>query len=482
MQRLRHIYHRGTHAHPHLHRYIDLGESSDQENNGIDCNLPARSESFNIERLSDSSRAAIDRILEYTAVHGQAAPQSHDAWSTDSVTGPNHTDKATVLSLARMAANAYVPRPSDPGWQDVKGKFNHSEGIGWEMDGLRGHIYLDDRDSTVIIALKGTDMTIFDTNSTGDSDKENDNLFASCCCGEGTHNRWKQVCSCMTSAYTCNSTCVVQALHRKDRYYTAARDLYHNVTNRYAGHNVWLTGHSLGGAVSSLLGLTYRVPTITFEGYPDALAASRLGLPVPPGYKAGQRQPHLDLPIYHYGHTADPVFMGTCNTAFSTCSIAGYAMESSCHTGKRCQYDTVKDLGWHVNVRTHSILTVISDVLERYDETPACESDLDCVDCSNWKLFESNSSVPISSTSTSTTTSSTRTRTETCRTPGWWGCRDELITSSHTSSTTSSSFTSTCHTPGWFGCKDRTKSTGLSPSITVTKPVIASTTDLITGR
>lgn len=133
----------------------------------------------------------------------------------------------------------------------------------------------------------------------------------------------------MTSQYTCNNTCLVKSLREKSHYYWAVRDLYHNVTERYPDSDVWVSGHSLGGVVSSLLGLTYGLPTITFEAFPDALAASRLGLPTPPGYHIGAHQSRPKTGIHHVGHTADPIFMGTCNGALSFCSIAGYAFEGS---------------------------------------------------------------------------------------------------------------------------------------------------------
>ena len=432
---------------------------------------------MDMQRLADRSSSAIDAILENFRLDGNAPVVPATAWDTDTISAPDIEDKATVLSLARMAANAYAIDPSAPEWQDVGGPSNYSDSFGWEMDGLRGHVFADQSNSTVILAIKGTSMAIFDGTETEPSDKVNDNLFASCCCGEGQY-RWKRVCGCMADTYTCNSTCVAASLREKDHYYNAARDLYHNVTHRYPDANVWLVGHSLGGVVSSLLGSTYGLPVVTFEAYPDALAASRLGLPVPPGYKIGSKAPSASSGIYHFGHTADPVFMGTCNTWSSTCSIAGYAMEGLCHTGKICQYDTVADLDWRSSVRAHSITSVIKDVLEKYETLPTCEEDVDCVDCFKWQYFESNSSTPTASTSTLAPTTGTssysRTRTETCKTPGWWGCRDQTTTSSQpaitsassqsTITSTSSSSTTSCKTPGWFGCNDPTTTSSTTPS------------------
>lgn len=42
-----------------------------------------------------------------------------------------------------------------------------------------------------------------------------------------------------------------------------------------------LTGHSLGGSVSSLIGLTFGAPVVTFEAPAEKLAATRLHLPSP---------------------------------------------------------------------------------------------------------------------------------------------------------------------------------------------------------
>ena len=292
---------------------------------------------------------------------------------------------------------------------------------------------------------------VLDGSETTTNDKENDNLFFSCCCGEGGQYLWRKVCSCKTSTYTCNSTCVLEALKEKNRYYHSSIDLYRNVTELYPNADIWLSGHSLGGSVASLLGLTYGLPVVTFEAPGEALAASRLGLPTPPGYHVGRHQARRFTGGYHFGHTADPIFMGLCNSASSWCTLGGYALETICHTGQECVYDTVEDLGWRVALGTHSIESVIKDVIEKYDEPPRCEANADCTDCFNWKYYESNgteTTTTILTTTTTTSISSTEkhgTRTQTCKTPGWWGCLDESTTSTATTTSESTS-TSTCKT------------------------------------
>lgn len=89
--------------------------------------------------------------------------------------------------------------------------------------------------------------------------------------------------------------------------------------------------------------------------------------------------------------------MGTCNGVFSSCAIGGYAMESKCHLGQTILYDTVSNLSWGVDVRTHTIATVIEKLLsgpwppalEDGREVPKAASESDCVvsGCSVTKLI-----------------------------------------------------------------------------------------------
>ncbi|KAK7727127.1 putative lipase atg15 [Botryosphaeria dothidea] len=450
---LKHIFHHGTHKYPGLHRRLDVHPdtplwvaSDDNPQQRVPApRLRARSQALNIERLADRSPETINHILDYKRFTGKEISLPADAWTIDEIAGPNVTDKESVLTFARMAANAYVTDPTQPDWSDVKGGFNYTEDFGWETDGLRGHIFADTKNSTVVIGIKGTSPAVFDGSETTTNDKVNDNLFFGCCCGQGGSYMWRQVCDCMTATYTCNSTCLVQNLHEKNRYYYAVQDLYHNVTALYPESDVWISGHSLGGATGSLLGLTYGLPVITFEAPGEAMPASRLGLPTPPDYHLGRHQDRVDSGVYHFGHTADPMYMGLCNTATSVCTIGGYAMQSVCHSGSVCTYDTVGDLGWRVGAGTHRIQQVIHDVIERYDDVPPCTPDISCTDCFNWKFFESNGSDTTTSSMSSTATS-TLTRTQTCKTPGWWGCLDESTTSGPVTTSTTIITSTTCDT------------------------------------
>ncbi|KAI0603185.1 Alpha/Beta hydrolase protein [Biscogniauxia sp. FL1348] len=481
---LRHIFHHGTHRHPGLHRKKDILHPqaevwlAEEDGHAAEQLMPlkAKSRPRKIERLVDRRPSTVDPLVAEARQRGYVLASSASAWTIDDVSGPDVTDKQTVLTMALIASDAYVESPAAPDWDEVGVPFNRSADFGWETDGLRGHVWGDETNSTIVIGLKGTSPAVFDGEGTTTNDKINDNLFFSCCCAQQGQWSWHQVCDCATGTYSCNNTCVRQALQDENRYYQAARELYANVTELYPNSNVWISGHSLGGAVSSFLGLTYGLPVVTFEAVPEALAAGRLGLPVPPHADPDHPQTREYSGAYHFGHTADPIYIGTCNGATASCSFAGYAMESACHTGHECTYDTVADHGWRVGIGTHKIRSVINDVIKKYDDVPECKFTPECRDCANWKMYESNST-DGTTTSSSSTTSKTRTRTETCKTPGWWGCLDETTTTGPVT-TTSSSSTSTCETPGWFGCNDKTTTTTTTSSqdVTTTTSTTSTTT------
>ncbi|RYC59874.1 hypothetical protein CHU98_g6332 [Xylaria longipes] len=480
---LRHILHHGTYRHPGLHRRRDVRHpeaqvwlaAEDAHPPELITTLKAKSRAQKIERLVDRRPNIVDPLVAAAREQGYVLASSPSAWTIDDVPAPDVTDKETVLSMALIVADAYVETPDLPDWDEVGEPFNRTEDFGWESDGLRGHIWGDETNSTIVIGLKGTSPAVFDGEGTTTNDKINDNLFFSCCCAQQGQWTYKQVCDCATGTYACNNTCVRKALREENRYYQAARELYSNVTELYPSSNIWVAGHSLGGAVSSFIGLTYGVPVVTFEAVPEALPASRLGLPIPPHGDPNFPQTRQYTGAYHFGHTADPIFIGTCNGATASCSYGGYALETACHAGYECTYDTVADKGWRVGIGTHKIRSVINDVIKKYDTVPECQYTPECRDCAYWKMYESNSTDGTTTTTSDPTTTKTRTRTATCETPGWWGCNDQTTTTNTITSTTSeTTSTSTCKTPGWFGCKDKT--TTIETTSSQTTPTITSTT------
>lgn len=448
---LRSVYHHGAKEYPELHRRLHISRGKIKNAALKDSGGESEVGPFSISTAPIGiHRLQKRRVQDIEAFNQWPIDLPASAWATDDVPAPNVTDKSTVVNFAVMAANTYQRTPDDPEWEDIKPPFNLSSSIGWESDGLRGHVYADDTNTTIVIALKGTTSAVFDGVETTTNDKENDNLFAGCCCGQGGWGL-RRVCDCMTATYTCNEMCVSKALKKPNRYYQAAVELYGNITEEYPNANVWLTGHSLGGLVTTLIALTFGHPVLTFESIPQALAISRLALPTPPGYTSAS-EARNSVGIWNFGHTADPVYMGTCNGATSLCAFAGYALESTCHAGLRCVYDVVTDLGWGVSLSTHGIRPSIRNVYKKYDKVPTCVADTECVDCFNWKREKGPHSTSSSTTSStaSSTTRRPRTRTETCETPGWFGCLDEPKPSTTFTSTTTITSTS-CKSYGWFG-------------------------------
>ncbi|KAF7976612.1 hypothetical protein HWV62_6118 [Athelia sp. TMB] len=246
--------------------------------------------------------------------------QSHAlGWEEDEIIGPNVESRETLLVLAKMTNNAYV-EPEDDAWYDLGGNWTVSYPIGWEPenDGFRGHVFATPDNSTIVISIKGTSAGFLGGGGpTQKNDKRNDNLLFSCCCASVGFS-WTPVCGCHRGGWKCDKDCLGEALVEDSLFYPIGTNLFNNISYLYPKSNIWIIGHSLGGALATLLGTTFGSPAVAFEAPGEKMAASRLHLPSPPSLQH----------VVHVYHTADPIAMGVCNGVFSSCALGGYAMES----------------------------------------------------------------------------------------------------------------------------------------------------------
>ncbi|EKM83324.1 hypothetical protein AGABI1DRAFT_34145 [Agaricus bisporus var. burnettii JB137-S8] len=302
--------------------------------------------------IHHTSASSFQSARRHSRLYGESAALT---WSEDEVEGPDVSNREVLITLAKMTANAYV-EPKDSEWYDLKDRWNNSHPFGWSPtdNGFRGHVFVSEDNSTVVVSVKGTSAPWIAGGGgpTMKKDKLNDNLLFSCCCAR-VGPTWSTVCGCYNGSNRCEQTCIEDALQEESLFYPVGINLYNNITYMYPEANIWVIGHSLGGALASLIGLTFGAPVVAFESPGEAMAARRLHLPSPPSLQH----------ITHVYHTADPIAMGTCNGVSSWCAIGGYAMETKCHLGEVIQYDTVGLLKWGVSISTHPIKVVLEQVL-----------------------------------------------------------------------------------------------------------------------
>jgi lipase ATG15 len=288
------------------------------------------------------------------------------------VLAPNPADKTTILNLADMSWNAYENRNTTGDWRPIPG-YNHTLEFGWYDDGLQGHVFGTPDRSILVIAFKGTTFQFFGDGGTAPNDQFNDNLMFSCCCAK-VSDSWDPVCGCHTGGKTCNASCLFQASKAPNTYFAAAENIYRQVRLIYPNSEVWLTGHSLGGSLASLVGVNNNCPAFAYEAPGELLFGLRLGISI--DLSNMQR-----YSVYHYGNDADPIFLGTCQGTFSTCSLFGYAMETKCKIGQIRIYDG----GLVTNINNHRLDVVISRFLIP-DPVPPATYQNNCYDCTNWSF------------------------------------------------------------------------------------------------
>ena len=97
--------------------------------------------------------------------------------------------------------------------------------FGWEpdADGFRGHIFVSDDNSTVVLSIKGTSpgWLAGSGGPTVVKDKLNDNLLFSCCCAR-VGPTWSTVCGCYSGGKSCDVDCLSSSLSADSLFYNVA--------------------------------------------------------------------------------------------------------------------------------------------------------------------------------------------------------------------------------------------------------------------
>jgi len=321
-------------------------------------------------------------LLFQQSLSGYYSQTSADDLMPQWLPQPDNFD--TIRSFALMSANSYEKRMLEQ-WRSLPDDWTDKDSFGWGGTGLRGHVFANRAETIIVIALKGT-STLLHGGETVARDKYMDNIMFSCCCAH-VDITWTPVCGCYLGGggegKRCNVTCLKETIREDDdSYYHTALAVTHVVLARYPRAHLWFTGHSLGGALAALMAATVRrSAAITFAS-PGALKYARLlekGL--------NDSRPSWQLPIWNYGLSSDPIFMGTCTGLGTSCYLSGYAMETRCRHGHDCMYAISS---WQPDVSTHRIDWLIDNILAKPEKypLPSCMPVLNCTDCEQWTFNE----------------------------------------------------------------------------------------------
>lgn len=281
-----------------------------------------------------------------------------------------------VYNLALMSYNVYFDNKDK--WYDVN--LNKSTDISLDKSSVKSYLYSNDDKSINVIVFKGTSVILSGEPSVP-SDKFNDNLFFSCCFYKESNLFTLDHCkSDYKGDYKCNQLCYKESINFSNNYYNISQGIIDKLKEYIPLSSIYaITGHSLGGALATMMGIRYDIPVVTFES---------------PGEKHYMKHisENKDIynykSIYHFGHNADIIFTGECKGRTSLCYLGGYNIETKCHIGKICEYDTKKYLQIKPSIFYHKLQFVIESVITKWNNTlPECIEVTNCTDCDEWSYF-----------------------------------------------------------------------------------------------
>ena len=203
------------------------------------------------------------------------------------------------------------------------------------------------------------------------ADRFNDNLYFSCCFYKQSNLFNDLHCECDNGTFSCCKSCYQNSISFNLNYINIALDIVEKIKKEIDTDfkNIIFTGHSLGGTIATIMGILYNKTSIAFQSPGDKHYLHLIGL------KAHKN-------TYHFGHNADPIFMGTCG---NTCWTFGYNIYTKCHSGYTCLYNAKEKLGYTESILNHRIDYIIKNVLPHWiSDFPECIQNDECSDCESW--------------------------------------------------------------------------------------------------
>jgi lipase ATG15 len=285
-------------------------------------------------------------------------------------------DYENIKNMAFMSFNSYLD-VNDTKWKKIP--YETNKPINTNLDQIK--CYLFKKDNVNIIAIKGTSISFIpSTLDTVKNDRFNDNMFFSCCYYKQSkeYNQYldKNICK-NDNNKICNKACYLESINIDLNYINTITNIIENIKKdiNFDTETILFTGHSLGGALATIAGLKYNKQVISFDSPGTRHYVNLLGLTGNTNH------------IYNFGHTADSIMHGDCDTL---CKTWGYNLDTECHIGNTCIYDSKKKLGYFDGIRYHQLKWIIDYILPYWEtDFPECIFNKPCQErnCDKWEYI-----------------------------------------------------------------------------------------------